>query len=144
MFPIAEGGDEFMLTAISVMAGFIGIGLSYYMYVVNPRLPENLASGLGGLYTLIYNKYYVDEAYDAAIVSPMISGSRSILWKIFDAGFIDGIVNGVGTQARGIGGWLRQLQSGNIRSYATWVVVGAVGLLIAMGLAHGMDLGAGR
>jgi NADH-quinone oxidoreductase subunit L len=144
MFPIAEGGDDFSLTAISVVAGLIGIGLSYYMYVVNKALPESIASSLGGLYTLVYNKYFVDEAYDAAVVHPLIAGSRSILWKVFDVGLIDGIVNGVGTQSRGIGGWLRRLQSGNIRSYATWVVVGAVGLLIAMGLAHGMDLGAGR
>lgn len=145
MFPVAEGGaDEFSLTAISVVAGFIGIGLSYYMYVINPALPESIASGLGGLYNLVYNKYFVDEAYDATIVNPLISGSRSILWKFADAGIIDGIVNGVGTQARGIGGWLRRLQSGNIRSYATWVVVGAACLLIMMGLAHGMNLGVAR
>ena len=137
MFPIAEAADEFTLTAISVVFGLAGIGLSYYMYVVNKALPERIASSLGGLYTLVYNKYFVDEAYDAAIVNPLITGSRSVLWHAADQGLIDGIVNGVGTQARGIGGWLKRLQSGNIRSYATWIVVGAVGLLIAMSLGVG-------
>ena len=45
-----------------------------------------------------------------------------MLWHGVDQGVIDGIVNGVGTQSKGIGGVLRLLQSGNIRSYATWVV----------------------
>ena len=40
-------------------------------------------------------------------------------------GLIDGAVNGVGALARRVGGVLRLLQSGNIRSYATWVLFGA-------------------
>ena len=58
-----------------------------------------------------------------------------MLWEGVDAGLIDGSVNGVGKAARGIGGLLRQLQSGNIRSYATWVVFGSVVLIVAMGIA---------
>ena len=139
MFPIKEAGpDELMLTGISVAFGLAGLALSYYMYVINPKAPEGITSALGGLYTLVYNKYFVDEAYDAVIVNPIVQGSRSILWHAADQGLIDGMVNGVGSQARGIGGWLKRLQSGNIRSYATWVVVGAVGLLIAMSLAGGL------
>jgi NADH-quinone oxidoreductase subunit L len=82
--------------------------------------------------------------YDATIVSPTVTGSRVFLWQAVDQGVIDGMVNGVGREARGIGGWLRRLQSGNIRSYATWVVVGAVGLLILMSLAYGMQGGGAR
>ena len=48
-------------------------------------------------------------------------------------GLIDGIANGIGSRARDIGGVLRLLQSGNIRSYATWVVFGSVLLIVAMG-----------
>ena len=54
------------------------------------------------------------------------------------AGVIDGIVNGVGSQSKGIGEWLRLLSSGSIRSYATWVALGSVALLLAMGLAAGV------
>ncbi len=139
MFPIKEavetgGMSEVMLTGISVAFGLAGIGLSYLMYVVSPAIPEKISSALGGIYTLVYNKYFVDEAYDAAIVRPLIQGSESVLWKVADAGVIDGIVNGAGTQSQGIGNILRLLQSGNIRSYATWVVIGAVVVIVAMGI----------
>jgi NADH-quinone oxidoreductase subunit L len=139
MFPLAEsGGDEFTLTAISVAFGLAGIALSYYMYVMNKELPGRIATSLGGIYTMVYNKYFVDEIYDATIVNPIIGGSRDVLWHGADQGLIDGIVNGVGSQSKGIGEWLRLLQSGSIRSYATWIVLGSVALLLAMGLASGV------
>jgi NADH-quinone oxidoreductase subunit L len=138
MFPIAEpGADEFTLTAISVAFGLAGIALSYFMYVMNPAVPERIASSMGGLYTLVYNKYFVDELYDATVVHPLIGGSRDVLWHGVDQGIIDGAVNGVGSQSKGIGNWLKLLQSGSIRSYATWIVLGSVAVLIAMGLAAG-------
>jgi NADH-quinone oxidoreductase subunit L len=142
MFPIKEATDtggpgEMVLTAISVAFGLGGIALSYVMYVLSPAIPEKITSALGGVYTLVYNKYFVDEVYDAVIVHPLVQGSESVLWKTADAGLIDGIVNGAGTQSQGIGSILRLLQSGNIRSYATWVVIGAVALIVAMGIGMG-------
>jgi NADH-quinone oxidoreductase subunit L len=139
MFPIEKaaetgGPGEMVLTLISVAFGLGGMALSYLMYVVSPGIPDKVTSALGGVYTLVYNKYFVDEAYDAAIVHPLIQGSESVLWKTVDAGLIDGIVNGAGTQSQGIGNMLRLLQSGNIRSYATWVVIGAVALIVAIGI----------
>jgi len=59
------------------------------------------------------------------------------LAKLADAGLIDGIVNGIGARAKGVGGVLRLVQSGNARSYATWVLFGGVLLIVAMGLAGG-------
>jgi NADH-quinone oxidoreductase subunit L len=50
---------------------------------------------------------------------------------------IDGAVNGAGTVSQGVGGLLKRLQSGNIRSYAVWVLLGSVLVLVAMGLAAG-------
>jgi NADH-quinone oxidoreductase subunit L len=143
MFPIHEvaagsGPGEVVLTAISVAFGLGGIALSYLMYVVNPAIPERISSALGGVYTLVYNKYFVDEAYDAAIVQPLVHGSETVLWKTADAGIIDGIVNGVGTESKGVGSILRLLQSGNIRSYATWVVIGAVAVIVAIGIGGGV------
>jgi len=140
MFPIKEatetagGMSEMMLTGISVAFGLGGIALSYLMYVVNPEIPEKISSSLGGLYTLVYNKYFVDEVYDTVIVHPLVQGSETVLWKMADAGVIDGIVNGAGTQSQGLGSILRLLQSGNIRSYATWVVIGAAVIIAAIGI----------
>jgi NADH-quinone oxidoreductase subunit L len=67
-----------------------------------------------------------------------VHGSETVLWKTADAGIIDGIVNGIGTESKGVGGILRLLQSGNIRSYATWVVIGAVAVIVAIGIGGGM------
>ena len=112
----------------------IWIALAWLFYIAKPGLPDRLAASNSGLYKLIYNKYFVDEIYDAAVVHPVISGSREVLWKGMDVAVIDGAVNGVGRRARGIGGVLKLLQSGNIRSYAAWVLLGSVVLLFAMGV----------
>ena len=74
----------------------------------------------------------MDEIYDATIVNPLVGGSREVLWKGVDAGLIDGSVNGVGARARNIGSGLRLLQSGNIRSYATWVLLGSVVVIVGL------------
>jgi NADH-quinone oxidoreductase subunit L len=108
------------------------------MYVAKPGMADSLAGSMKGLYTLVYNKYFVDELYDATIIEPTLEGSSLVLWKGMDAGLIDGIVNGVGARSKDVGGVLRLLQSGNIRSYAAWVLFGSVLLIVAMGMAGGI------
>jgi len=135
VFPPREAVEDNSLMLISVAAGIIGIVLAWLVYVVKPAMADSLASGFGWIYKTLYHKYYVDEIYDAAIVKPLVGGSRTVLWKDVDAGLIDGSVNGVGTRARDFGGLLRLLQSGNIRSYATWVLFGSVVAIVAMALA---------
>jgi NADH-quinone oxidoreductase subunit L len=89
-------------------------------------LPESIADTFKGVHTLIYNKYFVDEFYDATVVEPVVGGSRQLLWRIGDVRLIDGIANGIGTTARGAGGILRRAQSGYIRNYAAWVLAGTI------------------
>ncbi|MBL8217271.1 MAG: NADH-quinone oxidoreductase subunit L [Bryobacterales bacterium] len=137
LFPMAHEEHDMTLVAIASSAGFIGIGLAYFMYVLSPGIPKSIAATLGPIYKLVYNKYFVDEVYDATVVSPMVAGSRSVLWRVVDAGVIDGIVNGTGTVARGIGSVLRTLQSGQIRSYAAWVTAGSVIVLVALSFLAG-------
>ena len=137
-FPTAEAPESFALVAFSVAAGGIGIVIAYVMYVARPGMADSFAASLGGLYRAVYNKWYVDEIYDAAIVNPVVEGSRTVLWKGADAGLIDGMVNGVGYSARRVGSVLRLLQSGNIRSYATWVLFGGVLVIVAMSVAGGI------
>jgi NADH-quinone oxidoreductase subunit L len=132
VFPSRSVDEDLTLMAISTAAGVLGIFLAWLMYVARPGMADALAGGVKGLYTLVYNKYYVDEVYDAAVVKPLVGGSRAVLWKGVDAGLIDGAVNGVGGRAQRIGGMLRLLQSGNIRSYATWIVLGSVVVIVAL------------
>jgi NADH-quinone oxidoreductase subunit L len=137
MLPMPEGGEEPVLMYISVAFGLAGIAIAYLFYVVKPSLPESLADSLGGLYKLVYNKYFVDEIYDATIVHPIEEGSAAVLWRGMDAGLIDGTVNGIARRSRGVGNVLRLLQGGNIRGYAAWVLFGSLLVIIYIGLGGG-------
>ena len=122
---------------VSIAAGLIGIGLAYVFYVLSPGIPDSLARTFSVPYRWVYNKYFVDEFYDSAVVTPIVDGSRALMWKLVDAAGIDGIVNGIGKTASGIGDLVRQAQSGFIRSYAAWVVMGAILVIAAMAISGG-------
>ena len=130
-----------MLEVIGSAAGLLGIGIAYVMYIASPGMPTSITASLGGLYRLVYNKYYVDEAYDAAVIKPLVGTSRTGLWQFADVWLIDGIVNGFGGFSRWVGGGLRMIQSGSIRAYAAWVVAGAVIFIIAAGVLGGTQGG---
>jgi NADH-quinone oxidoreductase subunit L len=76
--------------------------------------------------TVLENKWYVDELYEAAVVNPIEKSSRNFLWKIIDVKLIDGFVNGVATSFAGLAGLLRMTQTGLARSYAAVILLGAV------------------
>jgi NADH-quinone oxidoreductase subunit L len=136
-FPVRQTHNSEMLALISVSASLSGIAVAWLFYVYRPALADVIASKLKGLYQLVYNKFYVDEIYDAAIVRPVVHGSTNLLWQAVDAGIIDGLVNRIGSQSCAVGNVLRRLQSGNIRSYAAWVVAGAVLAVVVAGFLRG-------
>lgn len=137
VFPPTQEEHASGLVVVSVAAALAGIGLAYLLYVARPGWRDSLVERFRLLYTIVFNKYYVDEFYYATVVRPVVEGSRVLLWKGMDAGVIDGLVNGIGAGARDAGSIVRWLQSGNIRSYASWVLVGAVALVIVMSLVGG-------
>jgi NADH-quinone oxidoreductase subunit L len=137
LFPAMEVSEDLSLMLISVAAGVAGIAVAWLMYIARPGMADSLAAAFRLPYRLIYNKWFVDEIYDAAVVKPVVGGSRVVLWKGVDTGLIDGSVNGVGALARSVGSLLRLMQSGNVRSYATWVLLGSVLLIVAMWTAAG-------
>ena len=82
------------------------------------------------MYDLVYNKYYVDELYDALFVRPIRNLSEKLLWKIFDAGFIDnGLVNGTARFFQRSARSLRRIQVGDVQSYAFAMVVGMLAII---------------
>jgi NADH-quinone oxidoreductase subunit L len=129
----------FAIIGIPVILAVIGLLVAWWFYIKNPDAPRKLARKLHGVYVLLLNKYFVDEIYGALIIRPLLWLSRTVLWRVVDSGVIDGAVNGTATVARESGGLMREMQSGNERSYASWVVAGAVGftmlLLAFIGLA---------
>jgi len=121
---------ELTLMAISTGTAFLGLGLAYLFYVAKPELPKKLATTFHALYSIVFNKYYVDELYDTVIVWPIVATSRELLWKVVDNLMIDGAVNGIGYVVRGVGGGLRHMQSGYVRTYAAWILLGGVLIMV--------------
>jgi NADH-quinone oxidoreductase subunit L len=115
------------LTGWPVIVGVLGLLVAWWFYIKRPDIPKKMAQSVRALYLLLLNKYYVDEIYAALIVRPLLWISTNVLWHVVDEGAIDGVVNGTATVARGSGAQARKLQSGNTRSYAAWVILGAVG-----------------
>jgi NADH-quinone oxidoreductase subunit L len=111
-----------MVTSIVVAAS--GIGLAYVMYVKKPQLPGQLRDKASALHRVVYNKYYVDEAYEMTLVKPLIYLGR-ILHKVVDEFFIDLLlVNGSGWLVKAMGRILRRLQTGDVQRYAAYVLLG--------------------
>ena len=109
-----------------VIAAFIGFLLAWWLYLRRPETPERLAERFHALYRLLVGKYFIDELYAAIIVRPLLWVSTNFLWHVVDEETIDGLVNGVAHEAGEVGDRLRHLNSGNTRSYAAWVILGAV------------------
>src|SRR5207245_7224665 len=110
-------------------AALFGIATAYWLYVSKPQKADSLAKSMRPVYTTLLNKYYVDELYATVVVRPLVWLSMNVLWKAADVAGIDGTVNGIAHGAAAIGDGVRHSQSGNTRSYAVWVVVGAIVLL---------------
>jgi NADH-quinone oxidoreductase subunit L len=117
---------ELPLAGVAFFTALVGLGIAFWMYLKEPGKPEALAKSFKGAYTTLLNKYYVDELYAAIVVKPLMWFSRDVLWQVVDVKMIDAAVNGVATGASEIGDGVRHTQSGNTRSYAVWVVIGAL------------------
>jgi NADH-quinone oxidoreductase subunit L len=123
--------DGLILSLISVVVGLVGIGIaiSWYRRGIPAADRDPALERLGPLGRLFGHAYYFDEGIAKFVSGP---GRRFAEWvsAIFDARIVDGAVNGVAALVRGAAGGLRKVQSGLVRNYALWIVVGAVGLLL--------------
>ncbi len=138
---------------VSTAAALLGIWAGYVLYR-RYREPDPLRS-LGPAYTLVSNKYYLDDIYwnglirpvrddvangvywnDRNVIDGIVNGAgavarlfaRGIRW--FDETVIDGVVNGIANTAGFTGGLLRYIQSGNVQRYAAFLFTGIVVLAV--------------
>ncbi|MCZ6878134.1 MAG: NADH-quinone oxidoreductase subunit L [Acidobacteria bacterium] len=111
--PASSGhSTEILLTFVSITLAGIGIFLAYYFFLKNKEKPAQLRKRFSGLHQLIYNKYYVDEAYDLLFVSGGKGWGRWLgaknwgrYFSAFDNNVVDGAVNGSATITR-LAAWL--------------------------------------
>ncbi len=127
-------GTEWLLIALSVAAGLLGILLALRIYLQQPGLATALKERWSGLYRLVSNKYWVDEIYDSAFVRP---GRRLAqhFWSFWDNKVVDGAVNGLAYTLEGASALLRLFQTGFVGTYALFFALG-VALLLTYFLRH--------
>ncbi len=88
---------------------------------------------------ILQDKWRIDELYNGYIVNPITDISRNGLWKGFDVGVVDGIVNGIGSAVAALGSVARGVQVGFVRSYAAFILFGAL-VVIGYFIYYGFKL----
>ncbi len=129
----AAGAGEWILVALAVAIAIVGIVAAWRLLDPTHLVPARLAPAETGLGKILWQKWYVDELYDALIVHPLVWLSRRVLWQGVDQGVIDGGgVNGAARTMRALG-WLgSRLQTGEVGFY---VLLFVGGVLAVLGLA---------
>jgi NADH-quinone oxidoreductase subunit L len=122
------GGGEAFWAAVSFLVATAVIAVTSYILMRRRYVPAEEAVPPRGFGKVLYNKWYVDEAYGAVIIRPLLGLSRA-LWRFVDEGLIDGAVNGLGRVSRALGWVGSRLQTGQLNTYAFAAVLGALLLL---------------
>lgn len=118
--------EEFGVMGLSTTLALIGLGLAAFLYLRTTDLPVRIARAFKGLYTILYNKYYIDELYHHTIIKPTMWIANNILVAITDAKIIEGIVNGVPGAIGKFSQSLRKIQTGLVEHYGIFMAAGAV------------------
>jgi len=114
-----SSGAEYGLMALSVAVALVGIFVAYSKYVSRPLTVERLAAPVSPAETVLLNKYYVDELYDALFVNRAKNLGNAL--AAFDLGVVDGGVNGAG--------WLTRVFAEISRLWDIWVIDGVVNVV---------------
>jgi NADH-quinone oxidoreductase subunit L len=133
--PHVSHSVEYTLVGAAVAIAVLGILVAIQRLKPARLVPKAQSAEETGVERVLANKYYVDEAYDAAFVRPTYRVSRGLLWRGVDVGIIDGLaVNGSAYLARFVGWIGSQLQSGQVGTYAWALVIGVLAVLGAFSL----------
>jgi len=122
-------GTEFALMGIIIAFTLVMIGLAYNRYVSKAHVPADEGVGLSTAHRVVYNKYYVDEIYDAIFVKPLYWLSKLFDIVIEKSG-IDRIVNLMGESLNDWSAIFRRLQNGHLGYYIFVMVMGVI-LIVA-------------
>ena len=121
--------QEILLMTISVAGAAGSIFFARYIYLRKPSIASGTAKKFKSIYNLLWNKYFVDELYDATVINPIVKTSDSFLWRIADNKIIDGLVNGIASLIGSASGVIRKIQTGVAQFYAVVMMVGIAAAL---------------
>jgi NADH-quinone oxidoreductase subunit L len=111
------------------VAGFI---TATWIWLFNPGIADKAATALKPVHTVLWNKYWIDNLYQAVFARAGIAFGRG-LWRVGDAGLIDGaIVNGSARLVDRVSARVRRLQSGYLYHYAFAMILGLILLLAGL------------
>jgi NADH-quinone oxidoreductase subunit L len=145
----------FPVTMLATATALGGIGVAIAMYGLGLLKPEEVRSQFPRTYSFLRNKWWFDELYEWLFVRPthlvaalvsridlrwidgLIHGLATVTrwfaraWdRIADQGIVDGLVNLVGRSTYRIGVALRGLQTGSLRQYVMFIVIGAIAIFL--------------
>jgi NADH-quinone oxidoreductase subunit L len=149
-----SASEELMMTGLSILVAAIGIFVAYRFYVAKPGSVEGITNRIKGFYNLVYQKYRIDELYDALFVNRTKDLANACFFV--DSQFVDGAVNGTAATTRGTAtvsrifdkyvvdglvnlvGWINMLfnriatalQTGLVQRYALGAVLGIIVIII--------------
>jgi NADH-quinone oxidoreductase subunit L len=121
----ASATFEITMMIFSMAVAAAGIYTAYKFYLKRPELPTVVTEKIPLVYNLVFNKYYVDEIYDATVVEPIKQGS-DFLWRGVDEKVVDGAVNGSAGTVAWLSSHLRKLETGFVQNYALAILIGVV------------------
>jgi len=134
---IATRSAEPILATISVLTALLGLFVAYlFFYYRKPGTAATFAQKFQPIYSLLNHKYWVDEIYGLVIVAPLLMVSRFVLGGLVEAGLVQGTSATLAGTTRGAGSIVRRMQSGNIRSYAGWLALGAAAVIAIVLFTH--------
>ena len=120
---------EVVFALFSVLLGALGLFLAWNIIVKRAGATEKWKKQLRPLHLYSFNKWYFDEIYHNVIVVPGTAVAYAC-WRFFDVRIIDGIVNGCAWVVGAVGQLVRPLQTGFVRNYALYLLLGVVILMI--------------
>jgi NADH-quinone oxidoreductase subunit L len=115
--------------AIGAAISLAGIGIAYWLYILQPQMPALLIRRLRPIHTLLVNKWYFDELIDVLVVRPALAIGR-FANRVFERFVVDGLVTGTEETVRGASGIVRSVQNGFVRTYALLLIAGFAGLVL--------------
>jgi NADH-quinone oxidoreductase subunit L len=129
------------VTLYSMIAAFSGLIIGYFVY--RKGLPKSEGWDLNKWSP--FRKAAANQfGYDAMLMNAGVEGGGELgtaIWKVFDVKFIDGIVNGLGALAMGLGALFRKIQTGYVRNYAMAMTFGGLLILaIALGAYYQLPM----
>ncbi len=120
------GSTEYMLMAIATIGALIGIGIAYKKYLKDNTVPSEDAE-ITGLSKVLYNKYYIDEIYEAIFVKPI-----NVLSSFFRDSVettLSALVFGLGKVTDSIAIEGKKAHNGSVGFYLFAFVIGVIAIL---------------